>query len=54
MIAHRLSSLLDFDKVAVLDSGHLVEFGSPAELVNDNSSAFSRMFKGSASKQRAS
>lgn len=51
MIAHRLSSLMDFDKVAVLDSGRLIEFGKPAELAKDGSSAFSKLYHGSASTQ---
>lgn len=32
MIAHRLSSLLDADTVAVLDDGELIEHGAPADL----------------------
>ncbi|KAH8200433.1 hypothetical protein TruAng_005396 [Truncatella angustata] len=48
MIAHRLSSLMDFDKVAVLDGGRLIEFGKPADLVKDRSSAFTKLYQGSA------
>lgn len=33
MVAHRLNTLMDFDKIAVMDSGALMEFGSPAELL---------------------
>ncbi|KAK6836235.1 hypothetical protein PG987_006730 [Apiospora arundinis] len=36
MIAHRLSSLIDFDKVAVLDNGRLVEFGPPLAAVGES------------------
>ncbi|KAK7959119.1 uncharacterized protein PG986_003973 [Apiospora aurea] len=50
MIAHRLSSLVDFDKIAVLDSGHLVEFGAPAELLRNASGHFSRLYTKSSSK----
>lgn len=32
MIAHRLSSLLDFDRVAVLDGGKLVEIVNSTKL----------------------
>ena len=49
MIAHRLSSLLDFDRVAVLDRGSLVEFGQPVELLEDVSSHFARLYNGSVS-----
>jgi len=47
MIAHRLSSLLDFDLVAVLDHGRLVELGKPSELLEDRNSGFSRLYHGS-------
>lgn len=40
MIAHRLSSLLDFDSVVELNAGCVVEFGKTAELVDDAESAF--------------
>jgi ABC-type multidrug transport system fused ATPase/permease subunit len=33
MIAHRLDSLLDFDTIAVLEEGSLVEVGAPKELL---------------------
>ncbi|CCC14139.1 unnamed protein product [Sordaria macrospora k-hell] len=33
VIAHRLSTVADFDKGLVLDKGRVVEFGSPGELV---------------------
>ncbi|RGP79933.1 canalicular multispecific organic anion transporter 2 [Fusarium longipes] len=45
MIAHRIDTLLDFDKVAVLDRGSLVEFGAPQELLADDSGAFTRLYR---------
>ncbi|KAF5660407.1 major facilitator family transporter-associated [Fusarium heterosporum] len=45
MIAHRIDTLLDFDKVGVLDAGSLVEFGSPEELLSDESGAFTRLYR---------
>ncbi|TAQ89264.1 hypothetical protein B7494_g2401 [Chlorociboria aeruginascens] len=33
VIAHRLSTVGDFDKVLVMDNGFVQEFGSPAELI---------------------
>ncbi|CAG8959352.1 hypothetical protein HYFRA_00001250, partial [Hymenoscyphus fraxineus] len=32
-IAHRLQTIVDYDKVLVLDKGHVVEFGHPHELL---------------------
>lgn len=52
MIAHRLSSLVDFDRVAVLDGGSLVEFGSPAELLRDGSGHFAKLYNNSATTGR--
>lgn len=34
-IAHRLHTVMDCDKVMVMDAGHLVEYASPYELLND-------------------
>ncbi|KAM0216210.1 hypothetical protein ACHAQI_002626 [Fusarium lateritium] len=45
MIAHRIDTLLDFDKVAVLDAGSLVEFGPPQELLGDEAGAFTRLYR---------
>lgn len=36
-IVHKLQSIVDFDKVAVLDAGKLVEFGVPRELLQQDS-----------------
>ena len=44
MIAHRLDSLLDFDRVAVLNKGNLVEFDAPSVLLEKDRSAFSKLY----------
>lgn len=36
-IAHKLHSIVDFDKVAVLDAGRVVEYGVPRELLTRDS-----------------
>lgn len=33
VVAHRLQTILDFDRVLVLDEGRLVESGPPRELL---------------------
>ncbi|KAH7310266.1 ABC transporter [Rhexocercosporidium sp. MPI-PUGE-AT-0058] len=47
MIAHRLDSLLDFDRVAVLNKGNLVEFGEPSVLLKEEGSAFEKLYHAS-------
>jgi len=45
-IAHKLETIVDFDKVAVLDNGALREFGNPNALLNEPSSAFRQLYHG--------
>ncbi|EMC96893.1 hypothetical protein BAUCODRAFT_106032 [Baudoinia panamericana UAMH 10762] len=42
-IAHRLQTIIDYDKVLVLDKGEVVEFGDPYELVNNERGIFHGM-----------
>uniref|UniRef100_A0A1B0DM26 ABC-type glutathione-S-conjugate transporter n=1 Tax=Phlebotomus papatasi TaxID=29031 RepID=A0A1B0DM26_PHLPP len=44
-IAHRLNTILDSDRVIVLDRGQILEFSSPSELLQDKKSAFYSMAK---------
>ncbi|CAN8325085.1 unnamed protein product [Cochlearia groenlandica] len=46
-IAHRISTVLDLDRVLILDRGVVVEQGEPHDLVRDDSSAFSSFVRAS-------
>jgi ATP-binding cassette subfamily C (CFTR/MRP) protein 1 len=43
-VAHKLDSILDFDKVAVLDDGKLLEYAEPRQLLEQDS-AFRRLYE---------
>jgi len=43
LIAHRLSTVMIADNVAVMKNGEIVEIGSPQELLRNETSAFKRM-----------
>ena len=42
-IAHRLHTIMDYDLCLVMDAGHAVEFGAPAELLNIKSGVFAEL-----------
>ena len=44
-IAHRINTILDYDKIMVLDYGALIEFDTPEALIEDQSSIFHSMVK---------
>lgn len=44
-ITHRLETVLDFDRVIVMEGGNAIETGSPRQLL-DRPSAFKNMLKG--------
>lgn len=44
MVTHKLSGVLKFDNVAVLDQGSLVEYGRPEELVAKRDGAFAKLY----------
>ena len=46
-VAHRLNTILDFDKVAVIEKGRLMEFDSPTDLLSRRRSAFRKLYESS-------
>jgi ATP-binding cassette, subfamily C (CFTR/MRP), member 1 len=42
-IAHRINTIIDYDRIMVLDAGQLVEFDTPIALLDDPNSLFSGM-----------
>lgn len=53
-VAHKLDTILDFDKVALLDDGILIEFDAPHELLADSSSAFYKLYYSSHAEEQNS
>ena len=51
VIAHRLSTVADFDKVLVLSEGSVLEFGSPRELYEKEDGAFRGLVEGSGERE---
>jgi ABC-type multidrug transport system fused ATPase/permease subunit len=52
-IAHRINTVLDSQRVMVLDAGRVVEFDAPAALLANPSSAFAALVRESASAARS-
>jgi ABC-type multidrug transport system fused ATPase/permease subunit len=44
VITHRLSTVMNMGRLLILDSGHIIEEGSPQELLSDKSSYFYKMY----------
>ena len=44
-VAHRLSTLKNMDKIAVLDKGKIIEYGTQTELLKNKSGTFHRLYK---------
>ncbi|KAG2237662.1 P-loop containing nucleoside triphosphate hydrolase protein [Thamnidium elegans] len=46
-IAHRLHTVIEYDRILVLDQGQIIEFDSPLTLINNSESAFYKMCRNS-------
>lgn len=42
-IAHRVQTIIDSDRVLVMENGHIVEFDTPARLISNAQSTFARL-----------
>lgn len=43
-VAHKLDTILDYDRVVVLDGGRIIETGEPYGLLTNPKSHFSRLY----------
>jgi len=43
-VAHQLRTVVEFDVVVVMDNGRIVESGNPSDLLDENGSAFRRLW----------
>ncbi|PPR05039.1 hypothetical protein CVT24_010185 [Panaeolus cyanescens] len=50
-VAHRLETIMDSDKIMVLDAGRIVEYDSPSTLLRKDGGTFKAMVDGSGDKQ---
>ena len=44
-IAHRINTIIDYNRIMILDQGHLIEFDSPQKLMEQRESLFYSMAK---------
>lgn len=49
-IAHRLDTILDYDRVLVVDKGSIAEFGAPADLLKNSHTLFAQLWNESRQK----
>ena len=41
--ARRLETILDYDRILVMDDGHIVEYGAPQDLLADKTTQFAKL-----------
>ena len=46
-IAHRVNTIVDYDRILVLDAGRVLEYGEPKTLLADPASAFAALVRSS-------
>lgn len=44
-VVHRLHTIIDFDKVFVMNEGRIAEFGSPDELLSRQNGLFRQLYR---------
>ncbi|KAI0974795.1 P-loop containing nucleoside triphosphate hydrolase protein [Xylaria arbuscula] len=44
-VMHRLTHIIRYDKVALLEDGHLMEFDAPQTLLQNSNSRFFRLYR---------
>jgi ABC-type multidrug transport system fused ATPase/permease subunit len=43
-IAHRIKTIINYDRILVLDNGKVVEFDKPGNLLKDDNSVFYKLY----------
>jgi ABC-type multidrug transport system fused ATPase/permease subunit len=54
IVAHRLATVLDCDRVLLLDGGRIVESGAPRELARDTTTRFHTLVNITSGREEAS